>query len=301
MCNLRVDPSIRRPSPPPDEAVMRLSFLGARVLGVVSAAVATVAMPLALSATWSVIAVDRRTGRVVIASATCVSQQRFDGFPAAGLMDIQAIVVPGVGVAAAQAGVDRTRENQRLIYRELKDGTEPSDIIEMLRQDPDIERRQFGIVDLQGRCAGFSGSGNGQASLAVYDSVPAEQIYFSVQGNILASDDVVLDAIAAFKAEGGTLTDRVMSAMEAADAAGGDRRCTCESEPVLSVPCDGKTSHVAYILAADPDDPEGDSFNDGDYFLYLNVTDQNIRSDENANPVRTLRMRYDRWKASAGG
>ncbi len=280
---------------------MRLSFLGARVLGVVSAAVATVAMPLALSATWSVIAVDRRTGRVVIASATCVSQQRFDGFPAAGLMDIQAIVVPGVGVAAAQAGVDRTRENQRLIYRELKDGTEPSDIIEMLRQDPDIERRQFGIVDLQGRCAGFSGSGNGQASLAVYDSVPAEQIYFSVQGNILASDDVVLDAIAAFKAEGGTLTDRVMAAMEAADAAGGDRRCTCESEPVLSVPCDGKTSHVAYILAADPDDPDGDSFNDGDYFLYLNVTDQNIRSDENANPVRTLRMRYDRWKASAGG
>ena len=52
-----------------------------------------------LSATWSVIAVDARTGRVVIASATCVAQARLLNFPAKGLMDVQAIVVPGVGVA----------------------------------------------------------------------------------------------------------------------------------------------------------------------------------------------------------
>ncbi|MDH3224886.1 MAG: DUF1028 domain-containing protein, partial [Gemmatimonadota bacterium] len=260
-----------------------------------------VAMPIALAATWSVIAIDRRTGRVVIASATCVSQERLEGFPAKGLMDVQAIVVPGVGVAAAQAGVDRTRANQQLIYRELKSGTDPAQILDMLKQDPNIESRQFGIVDLQGRCIGFSGEGNRDAALAVYDSIPDEEIYFSIQGNILASDDVVHDAIAAFKADGGTLTDRVMAAMEAADAAGGDSRCTCETEPVPAAPCDGRTAHVAYILAADPDDPEGDSFNDGDYFLYLNVTDQNIGSSENGNPVRTLRMRYDRWKASSGG
>ncbi len=67
------------------------------------------------AATWSVIAVDARTGRVVIASATCVAQERLLSFPSKGLMDIQAIVVPGVGVAAAQAGVDVTRENQALI------------------------------------------------------------------------------------------------------------------------------------------------------------------------------------------
>ncbi len=46
--------------------------------------------------------------------------------------------------------------------------------------------------------------------------------------------------------------------------------------------------------------PEGESFNDGDYFMYINVTDQNIVAGENANPVMTARMRYDRWKASGG-
>ncbi len=257
-------------------------------------------LPGALSATWSVIAVDTRTGQVIIASATCVPQGRFAGFPARGLMDIQAIVVPGVAVAAAQAGVDNTRANQELVYAELKKGTEPGRIIEMLSEDPAFERRQFGIVDMQGRCAGHSGSGNGEASLAVADSIPALGIFFSVQGNILASDDVVHNAVAAFHNEAETMADRVMAAMEAADAEGGDVRCTCESEPLLEhVPCDGKTSHVAYILVANPDDAEGESFNDGDYSLFIDVTDENIVEGENANPVRTLRMRYDRWKAEA--
>ena len=253
--------------------------------------------PVALSATWSVIAVDTRTGQVIIASATCVRQAAFPGFGAKGLMDIQAIVVPGVGVAAAQASVDRTRANQRLIHAEIGKGTPPEQIIEMLSEDPRFDYRQFGIVDMQGRCAGHSGSENGQSSLAVADSIPADGIYFSVQGNILASDDVVHLAVEAFKDAGGTMADRVMAAMEAADAEGGDRRCTCESEPIPEAPCDGKTSHVAYLLVADADDPEGESFNDGDHALFIEVTDENIRPDENANPVITLRMRYDRWKA----
>ncbi len=256
-----------------------------------------IAVPSALSATWSIIAIDMRTGRIVISSATCVPQLRLERFPANGLMDIQAIVVPGVGVAAAQAGVDRTRENQWLIYRELKKGTHPERILEMLMQDENVQRRQFGIVDMRGRFTGFSGSGNRASSLSVQDSVPGTGIYFSIQGNILASDAVVHNAVRVFKETQGTITDRVMAAMEAADEAGGDVRCTCESEPVLDVPCDSKNAHVAYMLAADRDDPEGESFNDGDYAVYINVTDQNIVAGENANPVMTLRMRYDRWKA----
>ena len=256
-----------------------------------------IALPSALSATWSIIAIDMRTGRIVISSATCVPQLRLERFPAKGLMDIQAIVVPGVGVAAAQAGVDRTRENQWLIYRELKKGTHPERILEMLMQDENVQRRQFGIVDMRGRFTGFSGSGNRASSLSVQDSVPGTGIYFSIQGNILASDAVVHNAVRVFKETQGTITDRVMAAMEAADEAGGDVRCTCESEPVLDVPCDSKNAHVAYMLAADRDDPEGESFNDGDYAVYINVTDQNIVAGENANPVMTLRIRYDRWKA----
>ena len=276
---------------------MARSLPGRQALRTLVSSLLLALCPLALSATWSVVAVDARTGQVIIASATCVAQGRFAGFPAEGLMDIQAIVVPGVGVAAAQAGVDPTRENQRLIYSELKKGSAPAEIIDMLAADSLFERRQFGIVDMQGRCAGHSGSGNGQASLAVADSLPARGIYFSVQGNILATDNVVHLAVEAFKAEDGTMADRVMAAMEAADAEGGDRRCTCESEPVLDVACHGKTSHVAYLLVANPGDPEGESFNDGEYSLFIDVTDENIQPDENANPVITLRMRYDQWKA----
>jgi len=244
------------------------------------------------------VAVDLRTGRVVIASATCVPQGRLLSFPADDLRDIQAIVVPGFGVAAAQAGVDRSRENQRLIQRELRNGTHPSRILAMLMADPDIQRRQFGIVDLEGRFAGFSGAENGVASLDVQGQVPGTEIHYSIQGNILASNWVVQDAVTAIEETGGTITDRVMAAMEAADRAGGDRRCTCETEPVPDAPCEYRHAHVAYILAADPEDPvDEEGFNDGDFALYLSVTDQDIAADENANPVVTLRMRYDAWKA----
>jgi uncharacterized Ntn-hydrolase superfamily protein len=282
--------------------LLRLNPARSRLPSLVAVAlVAILALPSALSATWSIVAVDARTGRVVIASATCVAQERLLAFPAAGLMDIQAIVVPGIGVAAAQAGVDRTRANQQLIYAQLKAGTDPAEILRMLSEDPRFENRQFGIVDLQGRMAGFSGAENLPASLSVQGRLPGEEIYFSIQGNILASDDVVYEAVNRFMNAEGELTDRVMAAMEGADEAGGDVRCTCETEPVPDAPCHGRNAHVAYILAADPGDAEGVSFNDGEYTLYISVTDQDIQPHEDANPVITLRQRYWAYKASLGG
>lgn len=255
------------------------------------------------SATWSVIAMDTRTGQVVIASATCVPQERFAGFPAKGLMDIQAIVVPGMAVAAAQAGVDRTRKNQELIYRELQRGTPPQEIIGMLNADPDIQRRQFAIVDKQGRSAGFSGELNGKVSVDMQDRVPGTDIVFSVQGNILASDEVIYQAARAFREGEGTMVERVMRAMEVADAQGGDRRCTCASEPKTAATraCTIKTSNVAYLVVANPTDATGASFNDGKYSLFIDVTDQNIQPDEDPNPVKTLRMRYDAWRRTQAG
>ena len=282
-----------------------MATLKARLsLAALLAALAPTLAPRPAAATWSVIAVDARTGRLVIASATCVPQGRFANFGEAGaegLMDIQAVVVPGIGVAAAQAGVDVTRQNQWMIFRQLQAGTPPTEIIEMLREDPNIERRQFGIVDMRGRMAGFSGRGNGAASLDVQSKVPGVPIYFSIQGNILASDAVVNRAVAAFVSAGPSLADRVMAAMEAADRAGGDSRCTCETPPVLDgVACDGKTSHVAYIVEALASDANGVSFNDGDYHMVISATDEDIEPDENANPVITLRMRYDAWKEEQG-
>jgi uncharacterized Ntn-hydrolase superfamily protein len=256
-------------------------------------------------ATWSVIALDARTGQVIIASATCVRQA---GFPqrqpngARDLMDVQAVIVPGVGVAACQAGVDNTRENQMLVYNELKKGTPPAQIIEMLKKDPNIERRQFGILAMpRGEAitartnrAGFNGSGNSQSSLFFGGQVGPD-IFYQVQGNTLLGDQVMHQAALAFTRATGTLADRVMAAMEAADVNGGDHRCNCGSNPIEFVPCDNKTSHVAYIAIAEKTDEVGVTHNDGKYYAYISVTDDNIKPGESGNPVRTLRLRYDAW------
>jgi uncharacterized Ntn-hydrolase superfamily protein len=247
-------------------------------------------------ATWSVIAVDRKTGQIVIASATCVPQQAFAGFPAKGLKDVQAIIIPGVGVAAAQANVDRTRKLQKLIADEMNRGTDPVRIIDMLRaQDANHPSRQYGIVDLKGRAAGYSGAANGKQSLDRQGPVERTDIYFSIQGNILTGDDVVEEAVTAFKQAKGTLADRVMAAMEAADSRGGDRRCNCNTKPDPPAKCDNKTAHVAYLVVANKSDKIGEGLNDGSYYIEIQVTDQDIQPDENDNPVKTLRTRYDRW------
>jgi hypothetical protein len=247
-----------------------------------------------------VIAVDTRTGVVVIASATCVTAEglRTRG----GLKSIQAVIVPGIGVAAAQAGVDGTRANQTLILEQMRAGTDPDEILRMLSADENFQRRQFGIVDLQGRMAGFSGSGNGFASLAVQSEIRGEGIYFAIQGNILESDAVVLDAVAAFIADEGTVTDRVIAAMEAADRAGGDARCSCRTDPVpeTEMGCRHRTAHVAYIAAAKREDPAGTGHSDGNYSLFIDVDDENTTAAENPSPVATLRMRYDAWKSGGG-
>jgi uncharacterized Ntn-hydrolase superfamily protein len=272
--------------------------MASRSLSYVAAAVCLLASVTPAHATWSVIAVDQKTREVAIASATCVPQAAFAGFPAKGLMDVQAIVVPGKGVAAAQAGVDRTRKNQQMVFDEIGKGTDPARILEMLKEDPNIDVRQFAIVDLQGRMVGFSGQKNQPASLSRQQQVPGTAIYFSIQGNILANDEVVTAAMSAFVDAKGTLADRVMAAMESADARGGDKRCTCDSKPLpaATAACESKTSHVAYILRADPTDKNGAAFNDGQYAMYVAVTNDDILPGENANPVRTLRLRYDAWK-----
>ncbi|MDX1495332.1 MAG: DUF1028 domain-containing protein, partial [Longimicrobiales bacterium] len=205
-------------------------------------------------------------------------------------------------VAAAQAAVDRTRENQMLIFREMRAGTDPDAILDMLSQDPNFQRRQFGLVDLQGRMAGFSGSGNGYASLAVQSEIRGEGIYFAVQGNILESHDVVMDAVTAIVESEGTVVDKVMAGMEAASRAGGDARCSCRTDPVpeTEAGCTHRGAHVAYIAAARPEDPIGEGHSDGDYSLFLDVDDENTEPHESASPVETLRMRFDAWKAGGG-
>jgi len=261
----------------------------------------SLAPPSTAFATWSIVAVDKSTGRVVIASATCVNQN--DEF----LKGVQAVVAPGKGVAACQASVDNTHANQMLVFQELQKGTDPREIIELLSRDPAFQSRQFGILDLQGRSGGHSGLTNGYVSQDIQGQVPGTDIFYSIQGNILRPGRVVPNAVQAFIHTTGAITDRVMAAMEAADGSGGDSRCTCPDWPAdgtkPAIPCDGKTAHVAYILMAERNDTNGDSHNNGKYAMYLTVSQPGsdrganaIEEGENLNPVKTLRMRYDAWR-----
>ena len=218
-----------------------------------------------------------------------------------------AVVVPGKGIAACQAAADNTHQNQMLVFNELQKGTNPDDIIEMLSRDPNFQSRQFGILDLQGRASGHTGLSNGYVAQHVSGQVPGTEIFYSIQANIMRPGFVVPNAVQAFIHAQGAITDRVMAAMEAADGSGGDSRCTCPPWPADGtkppIACDGRASHVAFILMAEKTDSSGDSHNNGRYALYITVSQpgpdngpNQMKAGENLNPVKTLRLRYDAWR-----
>jgi len=166
---------------------------------------------------------------------------------------------------------------------------------------------------LKGRSAGHSGLTNGYVSQDIQGQVPGTQIFYSIQGNILRPGEVVPNAVKAFIETKGALTDRVMAAMEAADAGGGDSRCSCPPPPTdgstPANPCTAKTAHVAYILMSEPGDTNGDSHNNGTYKMFIKVAQPNVpggadrgpgamKPGEDLNPVKTLRARYDVWRAA---
>lgn len=258
-------------------------------------------LPSTASATWSIIAVDRSTGRLVLGSASCVNTN--DEFMKQAL----AVIVPGKGVAACQAASDMTHKNQMLVFSELQKGTDPTRIIEMLSTDPNFQSRQFGILDLQGRSAGHTGLLNSYVAQHMSGQVPGTEIFYAVQANTMRAGEVVPNAVQAFVKTSGAITDRVMAAMEAADGSGGDARCTCPPWPTDGtrppIACDGRTSHVAMIVMAEPTDTNGDSHHNGNYALYITVAQpgpengpNQIKTGENLNPIKTLRLRYDVWR-----
>jgi hypothetical protein len=92
------------------------------------------------------------------------------------------------------------------------------------------------------------------------------------------------------------------AAATAGAARGGARGGGAPATPAVNIPCDGRTSYIAYILMAERNDSNGASHNDGKYAMYLTVAQPNqggpnaIKAGENLNPVITLRMRYDAWR-----
>jgi len=164
----------------------------------------------------------------------------------------------GVGVVATQAIVDVSYGPQALGLLEL--GYSPEVVVQtILAADPNpdperwtVEGRQFSVMDAQGNVATHTGP---QASDWA-GHVVGEHV--SAQGNILAGPEVVRDMVAAFENTEGHLSFRLMAALEAGQAAGGDTR-GMQSAAMLIVQEDGgvwlNNDVVLRLQVDDADDP----------------------------------------------
>ena len=88
----------------------------------------------------------------------------------------------------------------------------------LLADDPERDQRQVGLVDARGGAAAHTGS----ACMDWAGHVVGAG--FAAQGNILAGAHVVDAIAAAFVQSSGELAERLLAALRAGDAAGGDRR-----------------------------------------------------------------------------
>ena len=168
--------------------------------------------------TFSIIARDAETGAFGVAVSTAV--------PCTGAMVPH--VKPGVGAIATQSytnarlGVDGLKLLER--------GSSPEEALRsLLAQDEQAELRQCAGIDARGRIFAYSGD----KCVDWYGHRPGED--YSVQGNMLVGKETI-DAMAeTFEAAKGHLASRLLKALEAGQAAGGDMRGR-ESAALLVAP-----------------------------------------------------------------
>ncbi len=162
------------------------------------------------AATFSICAIDPATGEAGVAVTTRV--------PFVG----RAVpwVRSGVGAVATQAWTVVEYGPRGLDL--LSAGTAPAEVLEeLLRADAGSDRRQLGLIDMQGRTAAHTGSATG-----AWSGSRAGKNY-TVQGNILVGAEVVEAVAAHFESTEGRgmpLAERLILALEAGQARGGDRR-----------------------------------------------------------------------------
>jgi len=170
----------------------------------------------------------------------------------------------GVGAIATQSYANTKYGPLGLKY--LAQGLRPKQVIEKLTaDDSSAPRRQVGIVDAAGRPATFTGRKcNAWAGGRTGKN-------YTVQGNILTGPEVV-DAMAeAFEKAEGELGARLITALEAGQAAGGDRR--------------GRQSAALFVVR------------EGWGYGGFNDRYRDIRVDDNPEPIKELRRIYELHKS----
>jgi uncharacterized Ntn-hydrolase superfamily protein len=161
----------------------------------------------------------------------------------------------GVGAIATQAWANTTYGPRGLAL--LRTGKSPDEVVkELTKTDENADQRQVGIVDARGRSWTYTGAkciewAGGRAG-----------VNYAAQGNILAGPAVVSEMAATFSTSEGALADRLVGALRAGQAAGGDRR--------------GKQSAALYIAK-----PGGGYAGFNDRYVDLRV-------DDHPDPIEEL-------------
>jgi uncharacterized Ntn-hydrolase superfamily protein len=125
----------------------------------------------------------------------------------------------GVGAIATQAHTDTRMGPAGLAL--LEGGTSAQDVLDrLLGADPTPAARQVGVVDAAGRAANYTGPD------CAFWAGGATGDGFCCQGNILTGPDVVAAMVEGYTTASGrgTFAQRLLSALEAGQAAGGDSR-----------------------------------------------------------------------------
>ena len=214
--------------------------------------------------TFSIVAVDSMTGEVGSAGASCISGSII-------ISDIH----PGIGVIHTQA--QWNQENQNNAFEFMEVGVAPQEIINWLIEN-DVQNnptvRQYGIVDLvdNGRSAGYTG-----INCYDYKDHILGQTY-AIQGNILLGPEILDDMEFAFNNTYGSLDEKLIATLLAANVPGADIRCLNYGTPALS----------AFIRVAKPENTISE------FFLDLNVNSV----PSSMSPIDSLYTNYWDWKSS---
>lgn len=203
-----------------------------------------------LLATYSIVAFDRETGELGVAVAS-----KFIAVGAA-----VPFAEAGVGAIATQAWGNTTFGPRGL--QMLRTGMTPEEVLDsLLKTDTDSSYRQMGIVDSRGNTIAFTGCNcQSWAGHIVREN-------FTVQGNILTGEDVLVAMVDAFENSTGSLAERLIQALAAGESAGGDRR--------------GRQA-AALLVVREKGGYSG--YND----RYID-----LRVDENNEPVKELKRIYE--------
>jgi uncharacterized Ntn-hydrolase superfamily protein len=196
--------------------------------------------------TFSVVARDPATGELGIAVSSCILAVG-RAVPSAR---------PGVGVVAVQAR-SRRGLGQSLLAG-LGDGADPADLVRAAAHAAEDVDRQIAVLDATGRVAADTGRG----SFPVSGHLVGDQM--SVQGNMLASPEVLPAMAQAYTAARGDLPDRLLAALTAGQDAGGDVR--------------GRQSAALLVVSGTPASDEDDGVR------------MDLRVDDSGDPVAQLRM-----------